>query len=88
MHNLYLQWLSVRGEWGSSKLTISSGKKNIKDTIELYEFLTPVALAKEVGDDLAKDLMQRHADAESKLPADRKGMFIRKKLSLITALSI
>lgn len=86
MHDLYLQWLSVRGNWGACKLTISAGKRNIKDTIELYEFLTPAALAKEVGEDLAKDLMQRHADAEKKLPADRKGQFIRKKLSLITAL--
>ena len=81
MHELYLLWLSGRGEWGACELTINNSRKDINDSIELYEFLTPSKLAQEVGEDLAKDLMQRHADAESKLPSDKKGQYIRKKLS-------
>ena len=79
MHDLYLLWLSSKGTWGACELTISNSRKDISDCIENYEFLTAEALGKEVGEELAKDLMQRHADAEAKLPHDRKGQFIRKK---------
>ena len=83
MHELYLLWLSGKGQWGACELTITSARKDINDCTELYEFLTPAALEKEVGVDLAKDLMTRHADAENKLPNDRKGQFIRKILNPI-----
>ena len=83
MHELYLLWLSGKGQWGAYELTITSARRDINDCTELYEFLTPEGLEKEVGADLAKDLMVRHADAENKLPNDRKGQFIRKILNLI-----
>lgn len=83
MHELYLLWLSGKGQWGACELTITSARRDINDCTELYEFLTPEGLEKEVGADLAKDLMVRHADAENKLPNDRKGQFIRKILNLI-----
>ncbi len=80
MHELYLQWLSVHGEWGKCELQIEAKRKDINDRVEMYDFLTKSALEKEVGEDLAKDLIQRHLDAESKLPLQKKGQFIQKNL--------
>lgn len=80
MHELYLQWLSVKGEWGKCELRIEAKRKDINDRVEMYDFLTKAALEKEVGEELAKDLIQRHLDAENKLPQEKKGQFIQTKL--------
>ena len=80
MHELYLQYLACKSEWSHSVINIRAKKEFENKETELYEFWTYSKMVTELGEDLAKDLKSRHIDAEAKLPANKKGMFIRKIL--------
>lgn len=80
MHELYLQYLACQADWSKSVLTIRAKKEFENKEIELYEFWTFNKMVTELGEELAKDLKERHIDAEAKLPESKKGMFIRKTL--------
>ena len=78
MHELYTIWLSCKGLWGQCSLVIKASQKNLKDQEEIYDFLPKASLIKELGCELlAQDLMDRHSEAEKKLPAKQKGQFIK-----------
>ena len=77
MHDLYLMWLSYKGVWGDSSLVLTAKKSNTHDATELYEFLPEAGLVEKLGEELAKDLMERHVQAESKLKGNQKGQFIK-----------
>jgi hypothetical protein len=52
--------------------------KKSQDAVETYDFLVKKDLIKELGDEaLAKDLMDRHVQAEAKLHPKQKGQFIK-----------
>lgn len=80
MHELYLQFLACRADWSKSVINIRARKEFKNKEVELYEYWTFNKMVTELGEDLAKDLKQRHIEAESKLPENKKGMFIRKRL--------
>lgn len=83
MHELYLTWLSCKGDWGKCKLVVKGKQSRFTKHEEKYDFLTKDGLIKELGnEDLAKDLIERHEKAEQKLPAKEKGQFIRVYLGL------
>ena len=48
--------------------------------IETFDFWTFAKMVQELGEDLAKDLVERHKHAEAKLPQSQKGKYIRKRL--------
>ena len=81
MHDLYLRWLSVKGNWGAGTVTIQASQSQMKDSTELYEFITKASMDDLLGAELAADLVSRHRDAEAKLPADKKGQYIIKCLA-------
>ena len=75
--------MSCKGSWQKCALDISVTKENISDQEDLYEFLIKPDLVKELGDEqLVEDLIQRHKDAEKKLPATSKGRFIKPNLGM------
>lgn len=78
MHELYLGWLSCKGSWEKCALAIRVSKKNFSDHEDLFEFLLKTDLVKHLGDEaLANDLVDRHVEAEKKLPPRSKGRFIK-----------
>lgn len=83
MHELYLHWLSCKGVWKQSLLCVKVFKSNTHEQEELYSYITKPALVELYGEQLAADLIQRHMDAESKLPANKKNTFIKRILSSI-----
>lgn len=81
MHELYLGWLSCKGSWEKCALAIRVSKKNFSDHEDLFEFLLKTDLVKHLGDEaLANDLVDRHVEAEKKLPPRSKGRFIKVNL--------
>ena len=72
-----MDWLAAKGDWGPCVLAIRCSRSNSTDHEELYSFVTKKALEEKLGDELAKDLIHRHTEAEKKLPASQKGKFIR-----------
>ena len=80
MSMLYAAYLSCAGKWEKSILTIQIRKKHSTEQEEVYEWLTHEELRSKLGQALADDLVDRHKTAESKLPGNLKGKFIRKKL--------
>ena len=78
MHELYTLWLSCKGIWAECSLVIKATKSKSQDAVETYDFLVKKDLIKELGDEtLAKDLMDRHVQAEAKLNPKQKGQFIK-----------
>lgn len=77
MHELYTMWLSCRGVWTECSLAIRAHKSNSSEFVELYDFITAKEMKAELGEDLAKDLMELHEANEKKLPANMKGQFIK-----------
>ncbi|CAK9047318.1 Uncharacterized protein SCF082_LOCUS26609 [Durusdinium trenchii] len=77
MHELYAVWLSCKGVWGECSLKLKAIKATSNEATELYDFLTAAGVEAELGEDLAKDLIQRHVEAEAKLPLNKKGQFIK-----------
>ena len=82
MHELYTMGLSCRGVWTECSLAIRAHKSNSSEFVELYDFITAKEMKAELGEDLAKDLMERHEAHEKKLPANMKGQFIKVFLGL------
>lgn len=70
----------MKGDWGQCVLSIKCSSSNLSDHDELYSFLTKADLEKKLGADLAQDLIERHNDAEKKLPANKKGKYVQAKL--------
>lgn len=82
MHELYCVWLSCKGVWGQCSLVVKANKARSQDQSETYDYLTKSGLIQELGsEDLAKDLMERHEQAEKRLPTNQKGQFIKKHLA-------
>eukprot|EP00435_Cladocopium_sp_Y103_P042867 s1915_g11.t5 len=77
LHELYMDWLAAKGDWGPCVLAIRCSKSNVSDHDELYSFLSKTALIDKLGEELAKDLIHRHTEAEKKLPASQKGKFVK-----------
>lgn len=77
MHQLYMHYLSCKGQWAKPTLTINVKKSTATEGEERYEWWDKLRMVAELGEDLAMDLIARHRDAESKLPAHRKGQFIK-----------
>ncbi|CAJ1373524.1 unnamed protein product [Effrenium voratum] len=77
MHQLYMHYVSCRGEWDRCSLVVSIRKQTAHSSDEIYEWWDEKKMKAELGEELAVDLMKRHADAESKLSAAEKGKFIR-----------
>ena len=85
MHELYMAWLSCKGEWETCALELRVSKKNFSDQEDLFEFLLKTDLLKQLGEQkLVDDLVERHIEAEKKLPTKSKGRFIKVNLSSIT----
>lgn len=63
--------------WTECSLAIRAHKSNSSEFVELYDFITAKEMKAELGEDLAKDLMERHEANEKKLPANMKGQFIK-----------
>ena len=85
MHQLYMHYVSCRGEWERCSLVVSIRKQTAHTSDEVYEWWDEKKMKSELGEDLAVDLMKRHADAESKLSAAEKGKFIRVCFALHSA---
>ena len=80
-----MAWLSCKGEWEACALELRVSKKNFSDQEDLFEFLLKPDLLKQLGDPkLVEDLVDRHIEAEKKLPSKSKGKFIKSNLSSIT----
>ena len=62
---------------------VSIRKQTAHSSDEIYEWWDEKKMKAELGEELAVDLMKRHADAESKLSAAEKGKFIRVCLARI-----
>ena len=77
LHELYMDWLAAKGEWGPCVMAIRCSKSNTTDHEDLYSFVSKQFLEEKLGAELAKDLIHRHTEAEKKLPASQKGKFIR-----------
>ena len=78
MHELYQTWLSCKGEWSKCSLVVKAHKSRSQDAEEAYDFLSKAALLRELGDEsLVKELVERHEQAERKLPANQKGLYIK-----------
>ena len=57
---------------------VKGTRSNSQDQSETYDFLPKSGLIQELGsEELAKDLMERHEQAENRLPATQKGQFIK-----------
>ena len=82
MHELYLHWLACKGVWTKSSICIKIFKKNTSEEQQQYSFVTRTTLVELYGEKLADDLIERHKDAESKLPANKKNTFIKRQPSL------
>ena len=78
IHELYMHWLSCKGEWQRSSLCIKVSKSNSNEQNQQYSFLDKKGLIDLYGDVLAADLIQRHKDAEAKLPSNKKNTFIKR----------
>jgi hypothetical protein len=77
MHQLYLHYLSCKGAWEKCTLVISIRKQFENQFRETYEFWDFSTMKEKLGEELATDLVERHKKQEEKLPANKKGMFIR-----------
>lgn len=78
MHDLYMQFLSCRGNWNNCQLVVSATKSHESEHQELYQFLPKSGLIRELGTEaLADDLISRHKDAESRLPPKMKHKYIK-----------
>lgn len=82
MHQLYLHYLSCKGAWEKCTLVISIRKQFENQFRETYEFWDFSTMKEKLGEELATDLVERHKKQEEKLPANKKGMFIRKILAI------
>ena len=57
---------------------VKAHKSRSQDAEEAYDFLSKAALLRELGDEsLVKELVERHEQAERKLPANQKGLYIK-----------
>lgn len=78
MHELYQMWLSCKGVWSKCSLVVKAHKSRSQDAEEAYDFLPKSGLLRELGEEvLVKELMERHEQAERKLPAHQKGLYIK-----------
>ena len=80
MHELYMHYLSAKGEWIRSSLVVSVRQEHSNQLTEVYEYYTWDQLVTSLNEELAKDLVDRHKEAEAKLPKGEKGRFIRANL--------
>ena len=80
LHDLYLVWLSAKGVWEKATLHLSIRNDNVNTQQTVYHFVELKDLIAQYGEELAQDLVRRHKEAESKLPASQKGMYIKASL--------
>ena len=78
MHTLYLHFLACRGQWKESSLVMSAYKRSENQTSCSYEWWGRSKMVAELGAELADDLIQRHKDTEAKMPASRRGHYIKR----------
>ena len=81
MHTLYMHYLACRGEWRESILVVRVKKQCKRTEEELHEWWTYARMVEVHGEELAKDLKDRHLKSEKDLPKEQKGLFVRKKLA-------
>ena len=86
MHQLYLHYLGCKTKWANSSLIVVARKRVANEETERYEYWTYDTMLKELGKDLADDLVQRHKAAESTLPTHKRGKFIKKRLGVVRSL--
>ena len=77
MHELYTMWLSCKGVWAECQMVLKATKSRSQDSVETYDFVPEKDLKADLGEELAKDLMERHVQAEAKLLPKQKGQFIK-----------
>ena len=80
MHQLYLHYLSCKGNWEKCSLVVSVRKQFESSFRETFEFWDYKKMKEVLGEALADDLVDRHKKQEEQLPPNKKGMFIRKTL--------
>ncbi|CAE7231239.1 unnamed protein product [Symbiodinium sp. CCMP2456] len=74
MHTLYMSYLQCRGTWTECTLSVSVRKSHEIKQEQIWEWFTRTQLIEHLkSEELADDLIARHKDAESKLPAHLKG---------------
>ena len=77
MHELYLHYVGCKANWQKSTLLIEIQKSNSTANVELWEWWTLEKMEEKLGTTLAEDLKQRHLAEEARLPAAKKGRFVR-----------
>jgi len=77
MHNLYLHYVGCKANWQKSTLLIEIQKSNSTSNVELWEWWTMEKMEEKLGATLAEALKQRHLAEEARLPAGKKGRFVR-----------
>ena len=80
MHQLYLHFLGAKGNWTKSSLIVQVRKSNLQEGEDTFEYWTADRMKTELGPELAADLIRRHKEEEERLPASKKGYFIKKRL--------